>query len=374
MRALHGSVGGSGDDPRALVVVFLRGGADGLTLVPPMGDDDYHRLRPRLGVGERDGVRLDGLFGFHPHLAPLAPFFRSGDLAIVHAVGSEDDSRSHFEAQDFMEHGGLAAGGWLGRFLRYRRGSLAGALSAVAVGTELPESLRGAPAASVLRSVDEFALGDNAGAVLRQLAGLYGACDDALGAAGRDTLDALRRLERLRATPYVPAGGATYPDDDFGRGLLQIARLIKARVGLEAASVDLGGWDSHVAQQTLIEPLMSRLAAGLAAFHRDLGPMMETTTVIVMTEFGRRVGENASLGTDHGRASAMMVLGGGVVGGRVLGEWPGLAADRLDGPGDLPVVTNYRDVLAPILRRHSPDAELRRVFPGYTLAPVPLYG
>jgi uncharacterized protein (DUF1501 family) len=374
--------GGSPDDPRTLVVVFLRGGADGLTLVPPLGDDEYHRARPRLRVGEREGVRLDDRFGLHPRLAPLAAHFQTGELAIVHAVGSEDDTRSHFEAQDLMEHAGPTAGGWLGRFLRYRPGRPGASLSAVALGTGLPESLRGAPAASVLRSLDDYSLGDDAAPLLRELAALYGAGADAravalggaLGRAGRETVAALRRIEHLRGRRYEPGGGASYPDDEFGRGLMEVARLIKARVGLEAASIDLGGWDSHFAQQTLIEPLMTRLAGGLTAFHADLGAMMAATTVVVMTEFGRRVAENASLGTDHGRGSIMMVLGGGVRGGRVLGSWPGLDVGRLEGPGDVPVAVNYRDVLAPVLLAHAPGADLGRVFPDFALSPMGLYG
>ncbi len=378
MIAFDGSLGGHADDPRTLVVIFLRGGADGLTLVPPVGDDGYHRARPRLRVRDADAERLDAMFGLHPRLAPLAPLYRGGELAIVHAVGSEDDTRSHFEAQDLMEHGGPAAGGWLGRFLRYRPAGESGALSAVAVGTELPECLRGAPAASVLRSVEEYSLGSGSDTLLAQLATLYGVepgvLGRALGHAGRETVAALRRLERLRNEPYRPAPGAEYPEDDFGRGLVQVARLIKARVGLEAASIDVAGWDTHFGQQTVIEPLMARLAAGLAAFHRDLGPLMATTTVVVMTEFGRRVAENASLGTDHGRGSIMMVLGGGIRGGRVLGAWPGLDVGLLEGPGDLPVVVNYRNVLAPLLRAHSPGASLAKVFPDFALAPVALFG
>jgi uncharacterized protein (DUF1501 family) len=373
MTAPKAFLGGPPDDARALVVIFLRGGADGLTLVPPLGDDDYHRARPQLRVPEREAVRLDDFFGLHPRLAGLAPLYADGDLAVVHAVGSEDVTRSHFEAQDLMEHGGLAAGGWLGRYLRYRPGRQAGALAAVAIGAELPECLRGAPAVSVFRSVDEFSLGDRAHALAPQLARLYATRGDALGAAGRDTLEALDRVERLRATRYMPTDGAVYPDDELGRGLMQVARLIKARVGLEAASVDLDGWDSHFAQQTLIEPLMARLADALVAFHRDLGPTMATTTVVVMTEFGRRVAENASLGTDHGRGSVMMVLGGGVRGGRVLGSWPGLAVGLLEGPGDLPVTVNYRDVLAPIIARQHAGVRLQRIFPEYALTPLRLY-
>ncbi len=179
----------------------------------------------------------------------------------------------------------------------------------------------------------------------------------------------------MRATPYQPAHGAAYGADDFGQGLQQLARLIKAQVGLEAASIDLGGWDSHFTQQTLLEPLLTKLGKGLAAFRQDLGPAMANVTVVVMTEFGRRVQENSAFGTDHGRGGVMLVMGGGVSGGRVIGPWPGLDDRNLEGPGDLPVVNNYRNVLAPILLRHglAQDA-LPRVFPGFELKPMELFG
>lgn len=379
MGATSGFISGNADQLRSLVVVFLRGGADGLTLVPPLADDDYHKARPRLRVTEGEGVKLDGFFGLHPHLRALQPLYAEGQLAVVTGAGSEDTTRSHFEAQDLMEHGGTAGGGWLGRFLRYRpagdgtKVAQNSALSAIAVGKELPECLRGAPAASVMQSIDEFSLGAGEERLAGQLRKLYAEEGNDLGAAARDTLDALRRIEHLRKTAYNPAHGATYAEDDFAQGLRQIARLIKARVGLEAASIDLGGWDSHFTQSTLIDPLMLRLAAGLAAFTRDMGRGMESTTVVVMTEFGRRVVENASFGTDHGRASVMFVMGGGVRGGRVLGRWPGLQSGVLDGPGDLPVTTNYRNVLAPILRRHGMGDDMRQVFPRFLVEPLDLY-
>jgi len=360
---------------RTLVVVFLRGGADGLALVPPLEDDHYHKARPRLGIAKKDAVPLDGFFGLHPKLADLAPAFHEGELMIVHGAGSEDDTRSHFEAQDLMEHGGVVAGGWLGRFLRSRPAPASGALAAVAVGQALPECLLGAPTATVMQSLDDFALGARTPGLRAQLERLYALEGGPLGAAGRDTFDALQRIDAMRATPYSPAHGATYGDDDFSRGLGQLARLIKGNLGVEAASIDLDGWDSHFTQQTLLDPLAARLGQGLAAFRRDLGPRMATTTVVVMTEFGRRVRENSSFGTDHGRGSAMFVLGGGVKGGRVLGPWPGLKDDLLEGPGDLPVVNNYRDILAPILQRHGADAgQLPRIFPDFTLTPRALYG
>jgi uncharacterized protein (DUF1501 family) len=365
---------GQRDDRRTLVVVFLRGGADGLALVPPIADDNYHKARPRLGIEQKDAVALDGFFGLHPKLADLAPAYREGDLAIVHGAGSEDDTRSHFEAQDLMEHGGVVAGGWLGRFLRTRPSPTSGALACVAVGKALPECLLGAPTATVMQSLDDFSLGAKTPALRMQLERLYAMEQGALGSAARDTFDALQRIDAMRAMPYTPAHGATYGTDDFSQGLRQIARLLKADLGVEAASIDLDGWDSHFTQQTLVDPLAARLGQGLAAFRRDLGARLATTTVVVMTEFGRRVRENSSFGTDHGRGSVMFVMGGGVKGGRVIGPWPGLRDELLEGPGDLPVVNNYRDILGPVLQRHGASAEhLARVFPDFALKPRELF-
>lgn len=374
MADVQSFVTGNGDERQTLVVVFLRGGADGLNLVAPLEDDGYHRSRPRIAIGKRDCVALDGFYGLNPLLRPLEPAFKDGALTIIHAAGSEDATRSHFEAQDLMEHGGLAAGGWLGRFLRVQSKQASGPLAAVALGKAIPECLRGAPATTVLQSLEDFSLGSNRSALTGALAKLYGLQTDVLASAGRDTLNALQRVEQLRTTRYHPAHGAEYGRDDFSLGLLEIARLIKARVGLRAASVDLGGWDSHFSQSLIMDPLIIRLAKGLSAFYQDLGSEMRHTTVVVMTEFGRRVEENSAFGTDHGRGSVMFVMGGGIQGGRVRGAWPGLSREVLEGPGDLPVTTNYRNVLAPILQRHGADGKLDQVFPDFVFDPLPVYG
>lgn len=375
MNAPQALITGNGDAKQTLVVVFLRGGADGLALVPPIGDDNYFKARPRIAIERDEAVRLDGFFGLHPKLAELAPAFADGDLAIVHGAGSEDQTRSHFEAQDLMEHGGVVAGGWLGRFLRARPVAASGALACVAVGKALPECLLGAPTATVMQTLDDFVLGAKTPSLRPALEQLYAMEHGQLGIAARDTFDALQRIETMRSTPYQPANGAVYGTDPFASGMLQIARLIRADVGLEAASIDLDGWDSHFTQQTVVQPLADVLARGLAAFRKDLGERMKTTTVVVMTEFGRRVRENSSFGTDHGRGSAMFVLGGGVKGGRVIGPWPGLKDDLLEGPGDLPVLNNYRNVLAPILQRHGATSDqLAKIFPDFALGPLSIYG
>jgi uncharacterized protein (DUF1501 family) len=210
--------------------------------------------------------------------------------------------------------------------------------------------------------------------MMEELQRLYRAAEGELGAAARDTLGAMRRIESLGSDrDYQPAGGADYGGDRFSRGLVQVARLVKADVGLEAASVDLDGWDSHFAQSTVMDPRMTELAQGLRAFDRDMGQRMESTTVVVMSEFGRRVKENSAFGTDHGRGGVMFVMGGGVRGGRVLSDWKGMAEDQLVDPGDLPVVYNYRNVLAPLLRRHGGGDDFSRIFPDFDLQPIDLY-
>jgi uncharacterized protein (DUF1501 family) len=225
-----------------------------------------------------------------------------------------------------------------------------------------------------MQSLEDFSLGARAERLAGELARLYAEQPDELAGAGRDTLNALARIDRMRSSAYLPEHGAQYGSDSFSLGLRQTAQLLKARVGLEAVSLDLEGWDSHFTQSTIMDPLMTRLGQGLAAFYTDLGSAIERTTVMVMTEFGRRVQENSSFGTDHGRGSVMFLMGGGIRGGRVIGQWPGLSPDLLTGPGDLQVVHNYRNLLAPILTRHGAGARLGTIFPDFKLEPVDLYG
>lgn len=358
------------DAAQTLVVVFLRGGADGLNMVVPVEDDGYYRARPLIGVAKDDTTPLDDLFGLNPALAPLHRAYAEGELLLIHGAGSDEDSRSHFEAQDYMERGGPGAGGWLGRYLRQNPRAANNPMAAIALGKTTPESLRASPATVVMESMRDLALGTDAGAYLGDLAALYGETHLPWGDPGIDQLRAMARMESLQAAPYTPRAGVTYPDDGFSQHLQQVAQLIKGGLGVEAVTVDLDGWDSHVVSSTLMDPLMRRFSEGLMAFYEDLGDHRNRTTVVVMSEFGRRVYENASLGTDHGRGGVMMVLGGGVRGGRVLADWPGLEADALEGPGDVPVRYNYRDVLASIVSRHAPDAGLHAIFPGATLQPM----
>ena len=371
---------------RPLVVVFLRGALDGLNTVVPYRDDDYRRLRPSLALPAPDPkaprgrscLDIDGTFCLHPALEPLLPLWREGRMAAVHAVGSDDATRSHFEAQDQVEHGSasgrLLSGGWIGRHLRARAGAGPTAMQALAFGETIPESLRGAPAAGAVRSLDELRLVAGGGAgLVAALEALHAEGADLLTVSGRETLALLRRVEGM-------GGGGSdvaYPADEFGRALSQVARVLRAGVGLEAACVDLGGFDTHFGQGAIEEGLagglagpLRSLAGGLAAFAKDLGPRFADTTVVVLTEFGRRVYENTALGTDHGSASAMLLLGGGLRGGKVHGPWPGLAKSALHEESDLKVTTDYRDVLAELLARRCGQERLDAVFPGLEHRPI----
>lgn len=375
MRIRHDYLDPQSPENHVLVVVFLRGGADGLTLVPPVHDDAYRRARPTIGVAPGDAIALDDVFSLNAQLRPLMRWYERGEMAIVHGAGSEDSTRSHFEAQDYMEHAGNTGGGWLARYLRARPGR-SGALCAVSIGTTLPESLRGAPGGAVIQTVRDFSLGDEhvEHAFTEDLARLYASESGPLGQAARDTIEAIRRLRALRADDPGPQNAAAYPDGSFGRGLREIVRLIRADVGLVASTIDLDGWDTHFGQGALIGGLMRTLAQGIDAFLTDLGPESHRVTVIVMTEFGRRVAENSSLGTDHGLASVMLAIGPGVRGGQVISRWRDVDQAQLVGPGDIPVGINYRDVLAPILVRSDPGLDLGAVFPRYNVAPLGITG
>jgi uncharacterized protein (DUF1501 family) len=362
-----------------LVVVFLRGGADGLNMVPPHAEDDYYRLRPNLALASpkrasaspaERAVDLDGFFGLHPALGPLLPDYREGRMAVVHAVGSADQSRSHFEAMSAMERGlpnaiSGAASGWLARYLTDSQVAGDSPLRAVAIGPMLPDSLRGGLGGSAIQSVSDFKLsGPGAQRLASLLKVAYAEGKDEAQRAGRDTLRILESLSKLDPGAY--GGAAGYPASELGEGLKQVAMLAKAGVGLEVACLDKGGWDTHIAQGVAsgwLAGLLQDVAASLQAFQKDMGPRMKRTTVVVMTEFGRRAYENTGLGTDHGRASVMLLLGGGVRGGKVFSDWPGLAQDRLE-DGDLRVTTDYRSVLAEVLERRMAHMGAEALFEG----------
>jgi uncharacterized protein (DUF1501 family) len=367
-----------------LVCVFLRGGADALNLVVPFGDEDYYRSRTKLacrppGSSGFAALDLDGFFGFHPHLAPLAELYADGVLAVVHATGSPDLTHSHFDAMDFMERGTPGSKsiptGWIGRHLATLDTGNDSPFRAVGMGAILPASLRGPVPATALRSIAGFHLqgppGQDAELARFQarLSSLY-AGTAWLDRQARQAFDTVAALAAAHPGTYQPGNGARYPSGDFGMALLQVAQLLKADVGLEVASVDLDGWDAHSGQGTTsgtMADAVAELAGGLAAFYTDLGDRMRRVTVVTLSEFGRRVKENSSGGTDHGHGGAMLLLGGGIRGGRVFGTWPGLAPEQLIGPGDLAITTDYRTVLAEVLERRLGNAMLGDVFPGFTV-------
>jgi len=376
---------------RTLVCVFLRGGADTLNMFIPYADDRYYSLRPTIAIkrptrGVADcAVRLNDFYALHPKLAQWLPIFQDGRLGIVQAVGSDNNSGSHFEAQDQMEHGesqnkAVNSGGWLGRHLQTRAHSSQTPLSAVAIGPAVQESLRGAPHVSAISSISQIQLESPAhdpASVGKALSKLYGAEVGILSEPGRATLALLKRVEALRGQEYKPAGGAQYPESDFGSGLRETARLIKANVGLEVACIDLGGWDTHFFQGSVSgvqAEAIDQLSRGLAAFDTDIAKERHAVTTIVMTEFGRRVYENSSLGTDHGRGFALAAIGDHINGGTIHGAWPGLETGEVDilGPSGLTVNFDYRSVLAEVLSGVAGNRQIEAVFPHFTPKPVGL--
>ena len=371
-----------------LVVVFLRGAADVLNMVVPHGEDAYYQLRPSLGIPRPDDskakraertIDLDGFFGFHPLMGSLLDAWQSEHLAIIHACGAPDESRSHFKAMELMERGvgdeRGPASGWIGRHLATLNTGNLSPLRAVGMGTRPQRSLSGTVPVSALRSIADFHLGGDPRALQQMRIALETVyADDVLG---QDTLSIMDTLERLDPLTYMTARAAKYPDSEFGLALKQTAMLIKAEVGLEVSAIDVGGWDTHFAQGStsgLMPNLMKDLAEGLAAFHADMFDRMNNLTTVTMSEFGRRVSENGSLGTDHGHGSMMMVLGGHVQGGKVHGEWPGMSEGQLIGPGDLAVTTDYRDVLSEILTKRLNNDALSNIFPNYEPKVVGILG
>lgn len=382
----------AGHAQHTLVCVFLRGGADMLNIVVPYADDDYYRARPTIAIAKpgtasvtgASAIRLDDFHGFHPKMNPLVEAFREGRLGIVQAVGTDNPSGSHFDTQDQMEHGEAykrtIGGGWLGRFLASRADGAGTPLRAVAIGASIPESLRGAPVATALTSVDEVKLdvaAPLAPPICEALAKMYGAEVGLLSSSGEATLKLLHKVQAIRGQQYKPDAGISYPDHDFGAGLREVARLIKGNVGVEVACVDLDGWDTHFIQGAgdgLQAAQIDILARGLAAFDQDIAGCRDRVTVLVMTEFGRRIYENGSLGTDHGRGFSLLALGDRIAGGTIHGKYPGL--DERDafllGPGGLAINLDYRSVLAEILTGVMQTKNIAPVFPGFKPTPVGL--
>ena len=368
---------------KRLIAIFQRGAVDGLSVVVPFGDAEYYRSRPSIAIarpGADDAaISLDGFFGFNPRLRALKPFWDNRALAIVHACGSPDNTRSHFDAQDYMETatpGIKSTGdGWLNRYLQAKREQDATPFRAVAVANQLPRMLQGPAPSIALHQVDQFGIraGQQSDKVSALFERAYGVSPNTqLNVTGREAFEAIKMLQGANPAQYQPDHGADYPRSPFGQALKQIAQLAKADVGLEVAFADLGGWDTHVNQGAGQGQLAGRLddfGNAIAALVTDLGDRMADTVVLTMSEFGRAVNENGNRGTDHGHGNAMIVIGGGVRGGHVYGRWPGLAmANRYEGR-DLAVTTDFRDVFAEIVVRHLGIADAGPVFPGYAVSP-----
>ena len=364
-----------------LVCIFLRGGLDGLNAVIPQFEADYYRLRPELKIPESKGgedqtaIDLDGKFALNPALRPLKDIWDAGHLAIVHAAGSPDPTHSHFDAQDYMERGTpgekTISTGWIGRHLQSAPWQNTSPLRAIGMGGVRQTSLRGPMPVTSLQSIADFHLQGNTQELARlqqTLADLY-RLDSGLSEAAENTLGAIDLLGEIDVASYTPANAAQYPDDDYGLALKQVAQLAKAEVGLEIACIDLGGFDTHAGEGSLegaLSGLLAGLAQGMAALYTDVRDTHRKVTLIAMSEFGRRVAENASGGTDHGHGNVLFTLGQAVNGGKVYTDWPGLSPEKLYGPGDLDVTIDFRDVLAELVAKRLGNAgNLGQVFPDY---------
>jgi uncharacterized protein (DUF1501 family) len=366
---------------KILVTIFQRGAVDGLNMIVPFGERDYYAARPSLaiakpGASPDSALDLDGFFGLHPRLAPLKPLYDAKQMAIVHACGSPDGTRSHFDAQDYMETAtpGVKStqDGWLNRYLHAREHQAATPFRAVALAPQLPRALHGLEPALAIGQIGQFgvrARQDGASMQPSFESEYAAAANSVLHSTGREAFDAVRMLNAANPQQYAPANGAQYPRSAFGEALRQIAQLVKADVGLEVAFAESGNWDHHVnegAANGLLGTRLDDLARGIAAFVRDLGDRMQDVVVLTMSEFGRAVAENGNRGTDHGHANAMMILGGGVRGGKVYGRWPGLAREQRYEGRDLAVTTDFRSIFSEVVRGHLALADTSHVFPGFT--------
>ncbi|HXE31770.1 MAG TPA: DUF1501 domain-containing protein [Terriglobales bacterium] len=370
-----------GGRKKILVAIFQRGAADGLNVVVPYGEESYYKLRPSIAIPRAELLNLDGFFGFHPALAGLKPLWDQGHLAALHATGSPDPTRSHFDAQDFMESGtpGLKStdDGWLNRALSLDPNAGASPMRAVAMSAQVPMTLQGRVPAVAINNLSAFRVGGagpQAALVGDSFEAMYDqAADAVLRPAGRDTFEALGLLKQLDPRSYQPANGAIYPNQQLGNSLKQLAQLIKADVGVEVAFADVGGWDHHVNEgnaQGQLANSLRQFGDAINAFWTDLGERQQDVVLVTMSEFGRTVHENGNRGTDHGHANVMFVLGGEVQGGKVYGDWPGLSSQQLYQERDLAITTDFRDVLSEVVRRHLGVTQLSGVFPGFDVNPA----
>jgi uncharacterized protein (DUF1501 family) len=380
-RAVYaGETNSAGAGKKRLIVLFQRGAADGLNIVVPYGESSYYSVRPSIAIprpgGNNGVIDLDGFFGLHPSMTAFKPLWDAGHLAIVHAAGSPDNTRSHFDAQDYMESGtpGVKSteDGWLNRAVAGLSESDPSPFRAVAMGGALPRTLAGSAPAVAMGNIREFAVGGRgpaASMASNSFEAMYEqSVDTVLHGTGDETFEAVKMLRSADPDKYTPAPGANYPRGRFGDSLRQVAQLIKANLGVEVAFADIGGWDHHVNEgsvQGQIANITREFSQAIAALWTDLGDMAGDTVIVSMSEFGRTVRENGNRGTDHGHANVMFVLGGPVKGGRVYGRWPGLQQEHLYEGRDLAVTTDFRQVLGEAVYRHVGNKDLEKVFPGF---------
>jgi uncharacterized protein (DUF1501 family) len=411
---------------KTLVCIFQRGAADGLNIVVPHGDPDLYRLRPNLAIPRPSAGKagtaldLDGFYGLHPALAPFLPIYKSGHLAAIHACGSPDSTRSHFDAQDYMESGTPGSkrvpDGWLSRTVlscpedKAKMAAGASPFRAVALGGDhgLPRSLQGDAGALAIPDLKTFGIGladatgkgngrrkaakagaaaDNSAAMAAAMATTKQASvvdgfetmydstvGDVLHGTGKESFEAIAMLKKANPGTYTPANGAVYPNGRFGDSLKQIAQLIKADVGVEVAFAEMGGWDTHVNEGPRLNQQLREFGQGLAALYQDLGDRMSDVVILTMSEFGRTARQNGNNGTDHGHATCFFALGGDVNGGKVLGKWPGLANEQLYENRDLALTTDFRAVFGETALKHLGAQGLQRIFPGYAGTPADFRG
>lgn len=389
-RAVFAEVAAAKVNRKKLVVIFQRGACDGLNVVVPYTEANYYAMRPTIAIQPKEVLDLDGRFGLHPAMGAMKPLYDAGHLAIVHAAGSPDPSRSHFDAQDFMESGtpGVKStvDGWLNRALQVEvepsgRTGKASAFRAVALGAEVPRTLQGRVPAIAVANLADFSVagrGPQTSPISNAFQAMYDESSDAvLHGTGQETFEAVRMLKAADPARYLPAAGVVYPGTPFGNSLKQVAQLLKANLGVEAAFSDVGGWDTHQNQGGAEGQLANRLrefSETIAAFWRDLGDESENVTLVTMSEFGRTARQNGTGGTDHGHANVMFVLGGGVKGGKVYGRWPGVADEQLNEGRDLVVTTDFRRVLGEAAYKTLGARRLDVVFPGAGVEPAAFLG
>jgi uncharacterized protein (DUF1501 family) len=380
-RSIYAEMDKAAASKKKLVVIFQRGACDGLNVVVPYKEQNYYSMRPTIAIKQNEVLDLDGYFGLHPQMAAFKPLYDQGHLAIVHAAGSPDPSRSHFDAQDYMESGTpgvkVTQDGWLNRALQNAPDANPTAFRAVALGTQVPRTLQGKVPAIAVANLADFSVagkGPQTSPISNAFQAMYDESSDAmLHGTGQETFEAVKMLKSADPAHYQPAAGVTYPNGAFGNSLKQVAQLLKANLGVEAAFSDIGGWDTHQNQGAANGQLANRLkefSESIAAFWKDMGDDAENITLVTMSEFGRTARQNGTGGTDHGHANVMFVLGGQVKGGKVYGKWPGVANEQLNEGRDLKVTTDFRNVLGEAAFKSLGARNMEAIFPGAKVNPA----